>query len=329
MAITADYYVDPVTGLDTNDGLSTSTPFATFQKGADTATAGQIVALKAGGGVDESITISIALTLNSGVSLTGRIKYVGVNSLWEIDGTRYVIEPTSGSFSGLKIDTSRISLFNLELNNFSQGYDGAGYYNVFANVVVNNAAGKGFDNYGMTGSIFMLCSAINCGEGFYGYYNQQYIFCSAISSAGGGLTGYLAECGVFGCVISGCGRGIIGDSKLSVANCVINNCSFSGIFVGASDAGLIIVGNRITNCAVGINHSGNSAFLLANNYFHGNVLDHSNVSPSVESMSGFMADSNQYDTGATDGYVAPNAPDYNFNLVADAVMRDVAITLPE
>jgi hypothetical protein len=62
------------------------------------------------------------------------------------------------------------------------------------------------------------------------------------------------------------------------------------------------------------------------NYINGNTLEAIGDAQAVKILDSFGLDSNIY--SGVDGYNAPNTPDYDFNLTADATMRDIAITLP-
>lgn len=84
----ATYYVRPVNGNDANDGLSFAAAFATTQKAADTAVAGDVVYLCAE--AVESIAAKIDLDTNAGGLFTP-INFVAANASGVVDGTGYTI----------------------------------------------------------------------------------------------------------------------------------------------------------------------------------------------------------------------------------------------
>ena len=334
MAIIANYYVDPVTGLDTNDGLSTSAPFATFQKGADVATAGQIVACKTSGGAsDEQPSLTIDLDTNTGTSTDGFIQFIGVNSSWDYDGTRYILDGSLVANLLTFSSKTRLAFVAIEFNNATgnplAGTGGDNTY--FINCAFrNNGSTVSFSPCG-TAYVVMCGSFGNDGDGFSMPYSAGHILLSVAGyNTGDGIelisnSSYLNS--AISCLsFNNGGEGI--DSRYGenvVYQCTSNDNGASGINV---DDYCCVFGNRTTNNArYGIETKLNATYgFIGFNYINGNTLGAIGAAQAEKILDNFGLDSNIY--SGVDGYNAPNTPDYDFNLTADATMRDIAITLP-
>ena len=334
-AIIADYYVDPVTGADTNDGLTTTTPFATFQKGANMATAGQTVALKANGlTADEFPTTMLEFNINEGGS-AGCIKYIGVNSSWEHDGSKYILDG-SALTSIINIDKDRLVFHSIELRNaIGSPLDTAsstrGSLITWYNCVFRNNGNK--VDFQQCGEVFIFaCASIgNDGTGFApSYYNKSFIaFCSSIGNTGSGISvspnsSYTQT--IIGCLC--CDNGSTGIyAKYGTSLLLQNTCDGNGSYGVYSTDETTLIANRLTNnegYGVGVGTltvRGVSAF----NFFSNNVVGVEMGEP-CKLLGTDGLDTNIY-TGII-GYSSPGSPDYDYNLTADATMRDIAITLP-
>ena len=79
MVIGANYYVNSATGSDSNNGTSLSTPFATLQKAANVATAGQTVCIEAGSGYGGGTSGTSPMVLTTSGTAGHPITFTGCN----------------------------------------------------------------------------------------------------------------------------------------------------------------------------------------------------------------------------------------------------------
>jgi hypothetical protein len=79
IVIGANYYVNSATGSDSNNGTALATPFATLQKAANTATAGQTVCIEAGNGYGGGTSGTSPMVLTTSGTLNAPITFTGCN----------------------------------------------------------------------------------------------------------------------------------------------------------------------------------------------------------------------------------------------------------
>ncbi|HEV8551004.1 MAG TPA: right-handed parallel beta-helix repeat-containing protein, partial [Polyangiaceae bacterium] len=161
-----EYYVAQ-TGDDGNPGTDAE-PFATLQKGSDTAKAGDTVWIH--GGTYKIVTpansgAGIALT-KSGTSDSARIKY------WAVPGEKPIFDfseleiSTSGYTHGIVVSGSWVHLKGLEIENVpmntssNNGISASGSNNVFELLDMHHNSGNGiFINGGNGGNLIVNCDA--------------------------------------------------------------------------------------------------------------------------------------------------------------------------
>ncbi|MCC6797700.1 MAG: right-handed parallel beta-helix repeat-containing protein [Candidatus Hydrogenedentes bacterium] len=210
----ATYYVDPVSGSDGAAGTSFGAAWATTQKAADTAVAGDIVYLCATG--EESISAKIDMDTNAGGAITP-IRFIAANSSGTVDGTKYTIKATS-AITGI-LDFAGGSDYTIWRGVIFNGNSNATY------CIYNNVDGSG-------PHVFRGCTMKNAtSHGVYvrgatGTYEWQFYNCRITANGGSGLahsTGNRGQMFLFGCSIdNNTANGWLLDKNL----CVADTCLF-------------------------------------------------------------------------------------------------------
>lgn len=339
LGFSATHYVD--VGLATGDNDGTSAENA-WQHPESTQVAGYVsvgdtVLLKTG---TYTQTAAFQLANNAGTALGGYIRYIGVDSEWAVDrDVFFVFDGDGAAASCLDIDVDYFTFENIR-------FTGANGHNVdmtandadhilFINCVSDSAGNSGdgwaCGNTGGCAGIWYYCLARdNEGSGISDAASGALIAFSVFlqNGAGGISLGYSDYIVIFGCLIHDNGNStIIGtfDSGHRILFNVIdgtNQEGETGISAGAPNNAdnWSVIGNRITNCAVGID-ANSSVGLVAGNYFGANTEDSSNVSLIVEAP-GIM---DNHWGQAADGYV--DDANHDFNIVAGDIARRIALTL--
>ena len=286
----AEYYVDPTaTGDDT--GASKTNAWTTMQRCEDGTdgtqpAAGDTVLFRHSGAVgaaDETIGAGgIDIDGNagdSGAAGSGYIRYIGVNSAWENDGTQYVLDGNSATVASgiwvMAVGTNYRWFENfLVTKSATSGITAIDVCNycIFKNVTASLNASTGITADNIRVSVFQNCSTItNDSDGFTGLRGRA-IRCV---SAGNGFSGFtLSTLGVLLDSISA-GNTISGvyvfSSGAAVIGNVIDGNGSLGIY-GSEGSASIIEDNRIThNASYGAHYNGpiDGAF-LSRNVFYGN-----------------------------------------------------------
>ena len=340
----ATYYVCPVTGDDTlNDGLSTTTPFATLSKALSLVTSADDVVCRHTNTPDETPASSIVVPDVSGSSIieNGTICVIGVNSSWVEDGTSYVLDGSLIADRILYTYGALREYRNLKFTN-SQ-YDGvlgasSTNNNTFINCQFTNNGNYGFGGNSSGGSHqFVNCLFENNGTGCRtSNLEGKYLFCTFRNNAADGL--YLYTNTSYGTIIDKCLFFGNGTHQLNVQYgfCHVTDCvlhgGLYGIYAGSNNTRQsLYLGNRVTGYSTYglrmISTTGRNNRLWGYNFVYSDVEGSLNYSTTYTPRRLFLpdgTDTNLY-TG-TVGYV--DAANGNYNLTSDATMRRVPITLP-
>jgi parallel beta-helix repeat protein len=192
-----DYYCDP-----TDSGSNLGTQANPWQSWTDVQAgtngsppgAGDTVYFAGGGGsYDEQP--SVAQTQSLSGTAGNPITFVGCNSSWVVDGTKYVFDfTTPTNTDGLDFDDTdyivmrHFEVKNADYNGFDFALQSATSY-MLIDCVAHTNGDSGFYLYRMTNSHLIRCVAHNNGgDGFeYAYSNAHLLFCCARDNAGDGF----------------------------------------------------------------------------------------------------------------------------------------------
>lgn len=350
------YYVEPGVGNDGNAGTNwgAGNSWATFQKAADTATAGDTVYLKgAGTNAAESLaaTIDFDQATCAGTNADGYVRFIGTNSSGVVDGSRYVVDFGSNAVHGFTLAATADLLWfeNIEIRHAGSGKMGITASAtvtgcIFLNCWIHGCGSHGWSTANMSYCYFIRCGAdCNGGSGFVGSAGSVYLFCC---STGNTASGFLYCMNITGCVAhANTGNNITFSATLPgfALNCVADGGSADGIANTAGTALIasVVIGCRITNnSASGTKYGLNCAAdpcVYGWNYFKDNgdaqaddVYDDAiaKIIPSGYS-GGNPVDSNVYSTSESDdGYVDQANHDFSTSYNAGDTSRRMAVIIP-
>jgi len=256
------YYVQNPGSSDSNDGLTTGTPFLTLYKATTTMAAGDLVYAQG----SEVINPAQIPSIPAGGASTHSVVY-GCNSSWVVDGTRYVIDGNNAAANCIIANTNYSSIVNVE---------------------AKKATGVGILATGGAYSFIYGCYAReNGGIGISAGTAHKVINCLAESNAGDGITTGRV---LFSCSFNNTGRGIV--ATFAVGNLIYGNsgdqlesalygvflfnvidgapATKKGIYGYAGDASMF---NKITNCAIGQDIRSGYATVRLGNHFANNTDD--------------------------------------------------------
>lgn len=336
------YYVDP-TATGNDDGTTQTDAWTSFQRAVDGTGgtqpgAGDIVYCRsAGSGDDETLSASIGMDGTSGSVASGRVNFIGVNSSWINDGTRYVINANSQT-NGWLCSGSYKYAENFEI--YGASGDGVDWTSanwagwLLKNIVSRDNSGAGFDCYysGVPGNVFLECQAYgNTLEGFERAYKGAFcVFCSSHDNGGQGFDqgSDRVEPGLwFGCLsYDNGGDGFYASNSVVGINLVSHSNTGDG-YQQSGQLGLLIGSRLTTNTSYGINRT-SGLFDIYNCYIGGNSTGDISGTVSKLLMQGNStvtesgSDTNQGYTSLTDG-------SEDFNLRSDATQRNIAVDLEQ
>lgn len=328
----ATYHVSPALGNDTTGDGTIVAPWATIGKASTIAVAGDIVKLRAAGGIDENPAGSATLINTNNGTTTAQIRYVGVNSSWEEDGSMYTISGANRNAGQSILSLGALSVHNHFKNiKFTNAKGSSIAQNGAANrpqifencIFTNSAAGAFTATYGY-GVVLIRCILENSLFGAYRASYTRFYFCTIRNNTQYGISEYHGDVLYHGCIFHNNGtNGIwyeVGGNHSVVSNCVFNGNGLDGIFYGGGAARHTILGSRFTNNGrFGINffNSTNINAFVIGNFFDNNT-------------SGAISDFARHEFGnvfgGNQGYV--DAAAGNFNLTASASLRRTPISLP-
>jgi parallel beta-helix repeat protein len=342
------YYVDPAAG-GSNNGSSWTDAWTSIQSAFDTATAGDVVYCKG----TQTTAATLDIDTQQGSNAAGYVKYVGCNSLGNVDGTRFVIDVNNTAVHGITVGNYDMYWFeNFEIKNAGAGGDSKDGVNfaastatgwTFINCSFHNCSGYGV-NDGSSAylgfSLFVRCAFYSntLGGMFDSSVSNLICFSSFRDNTGDGA----AISSIFlGCVIHGNGDDGIdtrSGSSARLINCVIDNNTDDGIYwvAGANAYTPIVLGSRITNHSgsgdVGIN-ANSDPLITGWCYFEnndGDNIQNGTIAQFIPAEGGSTT-SNLEDLSNTDyGYVDSANHDFSTRYVdsGDPDLRRTAITVP-
>lgn len=325
----AIYYVDPTaTGL--NNGTTQANAWTSLQRaisGTDGTQpgAGDTVLCRAQDGVtpDEILTAQIDVNGLSG-TIGNYLKFIGVNSSWVNDGTKYVINGNSSFSNCLYFGAMDYhAWYNFKCYgaiNYQVEFvvSGASYCDLYN---FHCSGGSGVRMLRNTYGSFIGGIVENSANGLYNL-SGDCLFSTIRNCSGTGIDFVSSGLNVVGCLIHGNGTGIF--CGTSGGGLIMNNIihgNSTGILSGALKS---VIGNRLTNNTTGVDAQARSHIIDAN-YFQ-NTTDIVNGG-NILTLSPVGIDLNTW-AGTDIGYGYVDAANGNFNLTADATMRRVPITLP-
>lgn len=340
----ATYYADFDLGTGDNDGTSWANAWKTM---ADAIAGNNGTAPAAGDTVycrgTDTLSATCTNALN-GDETTGLIKWIGVNSSGNNDGTRTIIEGGATANYAILTLNGNYNLyenFGFTGSDNNDGVEGSGDYNVFINCASYNNNLYGFYLNGITYTWFFRCVAYSNGNGFYSASINRFIFCTARDNTTDGFN----LTGGGGIVCIGClsfdnnGDGINNLTQGTLAfNCVANGNGNDGIMIRSVATGLssCVIGCRITNQSgdaadIGLN-ANTEICLYGWNYIFNNgdnvaddtlayAITHNGTATNTIATEGAAA-------ANIDGYTSITDPNQDFNLASDATLRRTAITIP-
>lgn len=264
----ATYYVRSSGGNDTNDGLSFANAFATIQKAADTATAGDDVRICADGTHTQTATIDLDTNSGTGAS---PIVFTGANGTdGSDDGTVATVNRTSfgaAVFVG-NGTVSHIHFRNISSQNDNRPFVSTVPYAVIESVecsgsttlVCETCAGAVLRKCSLSGTAAVSLVTGNRGEVCIDCYvdASSSIFSTAILE----VSNFRASARYKRVTVAGATLGASFDNSDAVASGVLDSCIFDGCTTGVSvlqDDVPLITSCTFYNCTTGIDASAAAA----------------------------------------------------------------------
>jgi hypothetical protein len=340
------YYVDATLSTGDNDGSTTANAWRSLQEAIDSTNnagkpaAGDIVLCRHTASPDETLTAKIDVDGTAGTE-KAYIQWIGVNSSWTEDGTKYEINGNDAAvncidFSDALIDYTiwkHFDAYGATGNGLNMNVAGTEHHHFIDCVFRNNGNYGYYGNKNVSGILFGCLAYGNGGGGFYVNNAARALFCCSRDNTGSGFYAPYQSYGIFfNCLTfdnTEWGFGNI-DHRNSLINCVSDNNGYGNI--NLVDYNIIILGCRITNAPAtkyGID-ANTELFFSGWNYFEnnagGNKLDAANeVFLSLINST----DTSQYDQADTnEGYTSLTEGSEDYNLRTDATGFSQAITIP-
>lgn len=340
------YYVDATLSTGANDGSSTTDAWRSLQEAIDQInqvghpTAGDVVLCRHTASPDETLAASIDVDGLTGTA-TDFIQWIGVNSSWVEDGTRYEIDGNSAAANCLNFNSATVDYTFWK--HFV--YTGATAHGVnhntigssphyFLNCIAHTNARAGFYGYRNTGGLYIGCLAYGNGEeGFMVSASDiKLLFCCSRDNTEEGFADFYGVNVLFyNCIaFDNTKNGFLLDLKDTMINCVSDNNTTSDLYI--NDSQTLIIGNRFTNAQTGFYglDANSYTFISGYNYFEdnaaGNILDGTN-----EIFINLTASSttNQFDQADTnEGYTSTTEGSENYELRTDATLFEAGIQIP-
>jgi len=284
-----------------------------------------------------SETVSTTITFSSaGGGTTGQVTFRGVNASGVDDGTKYVLNGTTG-VNVVQWDQGYTNVENLEVNGGAKGiykpsYSMA-YYCNFTNIHIHDCSSHGFEvgtsgsrswtynrvliedcgGYGASGGSGTAAQCVVKGNGAYGWYmagghdGMQFVDCLFLNNAGVGvrLSHY-----------SGIGS--------RMYNCVIDGNTTDGVYLGSSGTYQLYNCRITNNGSEGIHQTSTTPNLIFGCVMPGSGQDRENGAANILG-SAVLYDCDFAITDTDAGYVDPSAG--NFQLASTATKRNASVSV--
>lgn len=340
----ADYYVDPAAGGandgggdgvadDPTDTDNWTDAWVDIQSAFDTAVAGDVVYCRG----TQTLTAIIDVDTNEGDLTSGMIRFIGVEGLLGITGTRFVFDGNSAVANCLDSNSMDfIHLENFEFKNATgNGVDASVLSNnwVFNNCSFNNNGALGIDCPNFNGSTWIRCTAyLNTTDGFFRPTASSLLLCSSHDNTGSGMGSSARFAFHAACLLYDNGDDGYENLALNsvLFNCVINGNTDDGVISFGNTP--IVIGCRITNHSgagdIGLNCNGDPVFHGWNYYEDNDGANIQNATLAIEILDDGATTDVEDQADTNEGYTDLTDGAEDFNLRSDATSRRTAITIP-
>jgi parallel beta-helix repeat protein len=251
---------------------------------------------------------------NSGDSTSGMIRLIGANSSFTRDGTLAVFDGNDATTNCFYPDVG-LAGSRVEHMRFTRAINDGVEYGVtsethFLYCKSDNNGAMGFSVYSGDKLFYHCIVRGNGSTGFYrGYTDSAFIHCVVSDTDGTSLDFYFGGSAINCLITNGGGHGIfVGNTDGSmIANCTIDGCSSSGIYLATNQDNVSCVFNRITNSGsygIASDNLQHTTYIDRYNYFYGNTSGDVEASDDAEG-SYYHADTTE------EGYVDMENRDYD------------------
>lgn len=278
-----DYYVDPSGGSDANAGTSFGAAWATTQKAADTAVAGDVVRLCKT--ATETVSAPIDFDTNNG-TVSSMIRFVSYNSTGTTSEDGYTIQASASIASVINIpDTDYIRFRGVVFDANSNATDavlgsntGSGFC-YFRNCDFKNATAAGVSILSQQGWYFLDCNSFSNNVGlFHGTSNRGLVDWHGGSLHDNTTYGWRinrTDCTIKQCAVYDNGsHGFFCDSNSARADII--NCTFYGN--GGDGVSMFTSAGRDLDAVIGCTFVGNGGYGIKTNsvnYVKNSYYNHS------------------------------------------------------
>jgi len=266
------YYVDP-TATGANDGTSQADAWTSFGSVIGNVSAGDVVYCRG------TETLSSTVTFSSVVGGAGSfIRFIGVNSSWVDDGTKFVLDANSTSASCLVASTGNVffAIKNFEFKNATaSAFTSSGSSEVhLINCSSHNNGEDGFQ-LGPRNSLVKGVAYNNSRHGIYVLTNTLAV--RVLYSVSFGNSYGIHDQGSNACVYYRCisynntNYGIRAGRDSVIMGCILDDNSTDGA-ISYEDHGHYLF-NKFTNNTTGVRFPAGDTAFFAGNVYSGNTTD--------------------------------------------------------